>query len=278
MKVDLHMHSAASDGTDAPEALAALCRAAGLTHAVLTDHDTMAGTADFLAAARVQGIRAVSGIEFSAEWEGELHILVYGADTADAALRQALCGLRQRREERMRRMVEQLRRAGVELSYDAVQRCADGASIGRPHLAQALCQAGYAASIAEAFAKYLTPGQAGYVPRQSLSVEEILAAAQAAGGLAVLAHPGLTQAEDYDALFARLKAGGLQGVEAFYPLHSDAACRAYYALAGKHGLFVTQGSDFHGTRREARLGMEQRGADTPLLREGLRRIFEKKQP
>lgn len=278
MKVDLHMHSAASDGTDTPKALAALCRAAGLTHAVLTDHDTMAGTADFLAAARVQGIRTVSGIEFSAEWEGELHILVYGADVEDAALGQVLCGLRQRREERMRRMVEQLRRAGVELSYNAVQRCADGASIGRPHLAQALCRAGYAASIAEAFAKYLTPGQAGYAPRQSLSAEEILAAAQAAGGLAVLAHPGLTQEEDYDALFARLKAGGLQGVETFYPLHSDAACRAFYALAEKHGLFVTQGSDFHGTRREARLGMEQRGADTPLLREGLRRIFEKKQP
>ena len=272
------MHSTASDGTDAPEALAALCLAAGLSHAVLTDHDTMAGTADFLAAARAQGIRAVSGIEFSAEWEGELHILVYGADVEDAALRQALCGLRQLREERMRRMLEQLHRAGVILSYDAVQRCADGASIGRPHLAQALGQAGYAASIAEAFAKYLIPGQAGYVPRQSLSVEEILAAAQTAGGLAVLAHPGLTQTEDYDALFARLKAGGLQGVEAFYPLHSDAACQAYYALAGKHGLFVTQGSDFHGTRREARLGMEQRGVDTPLLREGLRRIFEKKQP
>lgn len=272
----MHMHSTASDGTDAPEALVALCLAAGLSHAVLTDHDTMAGTADFLAAARVQGIRAVSGIEFSAEWEGELHILVYGADVEDAALRQALCGLRQLREERMRRMVEQLRRAGVILSYDAVQRRADGASIGRPHLAQALCRAGYAASIAEAFAKYLIPGQAGYVPRQSLSVEEILAAAQTAGGLAVLAHPGLTQTEDYDALFARLKAGGLQGVEAFYPLHSDAACQAYYALAGKHGLFVTQGSDFHGTRREARLGMEQRGVDTPLLREGLRRIFEKK--
>ena len=278
MKVDLHMHSAASDGTDTPKALAALCRAAGLTHAVLTDHDTMAGTADFLAAARAHAIRTGSGTEFSADWEGEWHILVYGADVEAAALGQVLCGLRQRREERMRRMLEQLRRAGVELSYDAVQRCTDGASIGRPHLAQALCRAGYAASIAEAFAKYLTPGQAGYAPRQSLSVEEILAAAQAAGGLAVLAHPGLTQEEDYDALFARLKAGGLQGVEAFYPLHSDAACRAFYALAEKHGLFVTQGSDFHGTRREARLGMEQRGADTPLLREGLRWIFEKKQP
>ena len=277
MKIDLHMHSTASDGTDAPQKVAQRCAQNELEYAVLTDHDTIAGSAVFQAEAQKLGIRTTTGVEFSANSEGELHILVYGADTQNAEFCALMAELAQKRNERVTKMTQRLMDCGCNISHDQVRRYAENGVPGRPHIALALVESGEAASVDEAFERYLKVGCLGYVPRRGVCEERILAVGRAAGGLPVLAHPKLTYAPDFDALIHRLKEEGLAGIEAFYPKHEDAECVCFCALAEKYGLFVTQGSDYHGVLHPSvYLGKEGRGQGHPLLLRGIREIFEKK--
>ncbi|MGI6665207.1 MAG: PHP domain-containing protein [Christensenellaceae bacterium] len=272
MYIDLHMHSTTSDGTVAAKDLPAACRAAGITHAVLTDHDTIGGVKSFLAAAKKKKVTAISGVEFSAEWEGELHLLAYGVDVENHDLKNTLLRLAKIRENRVFEMIKKLQHAGYQVTAEEVTHFAQGEVIGRPHIAQALVQKEYARDLNEAFRRFLVAGAVGFVPRESLQKEEIMKLAEKAGGQVVLAHPKLVFAEDYDALLQMLKALGLQGIEAYYPEHSDAECAYFHALAKKYKLFVTQGSDFHGGMRAGTfLGKERRGQ--AYMEEAIERLF-----
>jgi len=268
-RADLHLHSAASDGELSPAALADACEKAGLSFACLTDHDTAEGVPEFLAAAKGRFF-ASGGVEFSVDYEGELHLLAYRVNFASPGLQSLLAELRAGRALRAQKIVGKLCALGLPVSYDEVARLAGGGAVGRPHIADALVRQGFAKNTSDAFARYLGRGAPAYFPRERISSKTAIDAAHAAGGLAVFAHPKLTRDADLWALTKRLCREGLDGVEAFYPLHSDAEAREFCEMAKRFGLFVTQGSDFHGPRRtDARLGEERRGEGEigPALRE-----------
>lgn len=260
MKADLHMHSTASDGTMTPSQMAEECQKAGLCYAALTDHDCVAGVEEFMARAEQLGIRAVSGVEFSVQYEGELHILGYGVDLGHSRFARECRVLAQRRETRVQEMAEKLCRAGYRISLERIRAHAGGDLIGRPHIAAALVEAGYARDIPDAFQRFLNRGGAGFVERYRLSEENAISLIHEAGGKAVWAHPKLALAQDFPAMLDRLVAEGLDGIEAFYPMHSDEECAYYMQQGRQRGLFISQGSDAHGTFRPSTfVGKEQRG-------------------
>ncbi len=191
--IDLHTHSTASDGSLAPAALLDRAAARGVTGLALTDHDTLAGLAEARGRAEAHGIAFLAGIELSTGWRGldEVHLLGYGVDGAGSGGLAAACGgLRAGRARRAERMVGRLQAAGVGLRLEAVLAEAAGGAVGRPHVARALLAGGWASDMAEAFRRWLVPGTPGYVAQERLETVEGMRLIRAAGGVAVLAHPG----------------------------------------------------------------------------------------
>ena len=257
--IDLHMHSTASDGSYTPSELARACKELGLEYAALTDHDTIDGVAEFLDEARRVGLRAISGLEFNVDYEGEMHILAYGVDIHYAPLVEELEVLANQRRNRAANMVKKLISQGFAITMERVNEIAAGGVVGRPHIARALFESGYGEDLEDAFKTYLEPGGAGYLPRLKIASERAIRLTKEAGGKAVLAHPKLTEYGDFDELLQKLKVKGLEGIEAYYPAHSDRETAYFEKLADRYGLFVTCGSDFHGaTRKSTALGREQR--------------------
>lgn len=260
MRADLHMHSTASDGTQTPAEMARECKKAGLEYAALTDHDCITGVEEFLREARALGIRTLPGVEFSVQYEGELHILGYGVDLHHERFAAVCRVLAERRESRAQEMAEKLCRAGYPISLEKIRAHAGGNLIGRPHIAAALVEGGYAADVSGAFARFLNRGGAGFVERYRLGEEEAIALIHEAGGKAVWAHPLLAYAQDFPAMLDRLVAEGLDGIEAYYPAHSNEACEYFRQEGLKRGLLISQGSDAHGAFRPSTfVGKEQRG-------------------
>jgi len=256
MTIDLHAHTTASDGTLTPAGLVAAARAAGVQVMAVTDHDTIAGIAPAREATAGGGPRVLAGVELSAvyEWRG-LHLLGYGVDPDDATLAARLRALATSREERVRTMLERLRRLGVDVSWERVAALARG-TVGRPHVARALVEAGYARDIGDAFARYLGSGGPAYLPSARLTVAEAVLMVRAAGGAVALAHPlvSLSRRELVELLPA-LRAAGLDGLEVYHSEHDAAASRYLRELAEESSLWWTGGSDFHGpAKQHARLG------------------------
>ena len=247
--IDLHMHTTCSDGQFSPEETMRMAHEAGVTVAAVTDHDTASGISRARAAAEQYGMTFFSGIEISVQGEKELHILGYGIQPENAAL-QAFCKRHAAdRKERCGKMLEYLHRHGVQITLDDVRRCNDGKTSGRPHFARTLVELGYASSVQDAFEKYLTtPEFYAKVERPKPTPEEGIGVIQNAGGVAVLAHPHQLKLENdaLEAMVLRLKAAGLQGIEAYYSTHSPEEMAWYAAVAVQQGLFCTCGSDFHG--------------------------------
>lgn len=247
MKADLHMHSTASDGVHAPGELMNLAAGQGCTHVALTDHDSMAGIPAAREAAKRLGMRLIPGVELSCGAQKEIHILGYGCDPEDAALR-AFCERRLlQREARAEAMVERLCALGKPVEMRRVRELAQGA-IARPHVARALLEAGHVASVSDAFDRYLKPGKPAYVPKEDVKVSEAVRVIMQAGGVAVLAHPmelkmGETQ---LTSLVGEWKAQGLAGVEAIHPSAQGNHAAFLTRMARREGLLVTGGSDFHG--------------------------------
>jgi len=244
--IDLHMHTTASDGRCAPADLVARVQAAGLTTFAITDHDTVAALQEARAHAAERQLTFVPGIEITAVYEGrDVHVLGYWCDEADADLQAFLLEQRARRVARVERIAHALARAGapidiVPLLDDAAAR--PGAAVGRPGLARALVQAGHAVSVQDAFDRLLAEGRPAYVPRRGVAPEEVFAIVHHAGGLASLAHPGVTRRDDRLGRWAR---GGADALEAF---HSDQPAdeqARYLDAARQLGLAVSGGSDFH---------------------------------
>ncbi len=246
-RVDLHVHTAASDGYYRPAEVVARAAAAGITTLAITDHDTVDGVPEALEAARrFPGLYLVPGVEISADASGgEVHILGYFIDYRDPHLLEALRGLRDSRWQRARRMVARLGELGFPLSWERVQEIAgEGGALGRPHIAQALVERGYVGSFREAFTRLIGHNCPAYVERQKVRPAEAVALVRRVGGLAVLAHP-LT-APHPEALVAELKEAGLVGLEAYYAGFSPEESRYLASLARHYGLITTGGSDYHG--------------------------------
>ena len=250
---DLHMHSFHSDGVASPTDLAALARAAGLRAVSLTDHDTMAGWAEYEAACRQAGLEAIPGVELSARsGEREAHILGYCVDARSDALLDALEVFRSSRERRAEQMVDRLHDLGIPLTMEEVRRVAGLGAIGRPHVAEALVKAGLVTSYNEAFRRYLRVGCPAYVAKVRLDVDEAVEIIHGAGGLAVLAHPS-THFQERD--ISRMTGQGLDGLEVTHPRHSPEETRRFSEIGVRNGLFLTGGSDYHGgARGEAEVG------------------------
>jgi predicted metal-dependent phosphoesterase TrpH len=260
MRIDLHTHSTASDGTDSPAALLEAAAAAHLDVVALTDHDTMAGWAQAAEAAYRVGVALVPGVEVSCERDAQsVHIVGYLLDPADAALTAELAHARASRQTRLERMVALLAADGLPVTYAAVlAQVPPGATLGRPHIADALVVAGAARDRGEAFARWLHNDSPYFVRHYAPDPVTATRLILAAGGVPVLAHPfaarpGLVLP---DGLVEELAAAGLVGVEAEHPEHDARARRRVRALAGVLGLLVTGSSDYHGAGKPTRLGQE----------------------
>ena len=253
---DLQSHSTHSDGSLRPAELVASAAAAGVELLALTDHDTVAGVGEALAAARASGIALTPAVELSAVHGGheDLHILGYALDHADATLHAALEDFRADRSRRILAMADRLRELGFAVDGAALRRPAPG----RPHLADALLahpanaarlRAEGIAGRGDVFSAYLVAGAPAYVGRSRPAVAEAIAAIHAAGGLAVWAHP-YWDVDEPLATLAEFAAHGIDGVEAFYVTHSEEQTRTLHAAAREHGLLTTGSSDFHGFGHE----------------------------
>jgi predicted metal-dependent phosphoesterase TrpH len=243
--VDLHLHTTASDGSLTPERLVKAALVAGLSVISITDHDTTAGIEEGRAVAAREGIDVVSGIEISAVADGrDLHILGYFFDPHSAALRVFLERQREDRRRRIVTMSERLATLGYPIDVAPVLAEAErGKSVGRPQLATALLAAGHVQTREEAFQRFLEHGGPAYEPRRGASPEDVIAIVHDAGGLASLAHPGVSQR---DHLIPSLAGAGLDAIEARHSDHGPDTEARYRAMAHDLQLLVTGGSDFHG--------------------------------
>jgi predicted metal-dependent phosphoesterase TrpH len=244
MRIDLHLHTTASDGQHTPAELIRLVRQQHLDVIAITDHDTTDAIREATRTAAAQPI-ILPGIELSAEDEaGDVHMLGYHLKIDHPPLQAKLSEFRDLRENRGRRIVERLGELGLPVAWERVEAIADGAGIGRPHIARAMVEAGYVGTVRAAFDRYLYNGGPAYVSRYRLSPEDAIALIHDAGGAAVLAHPGLLA--DYRAMVQRLVPAGLDGVEVWHPENNETVRLNLRALAAEHHLIMTGGSDFHG--------------------------------
>jgi predicted metal-dependent phosphoesterase TrpH len=247
--IDLHAHSAISDGTESPAVVVGHAVAAGLHAFALTDHDTLEHVPAAQAAAVAAGLRFIPGCEIScdAKVPGALHLLVYFVEPG-CALDGRLGALQAARETRNAAMVERLAELGMPIELDEVLKVAGDGVVGRPHLATVLIEHGYVTSVQEAFDRYLGQGRPAYVERERLEVREAIAVAHASGGVAVVAHPHSLHLRDpqLDRYLAELAETGLDGLECEYPSYDRAQRDRLLALADRHGLAPTGGSDYHG--------------------------------
>jgi len=241
--VDLHAHSTASDGSKSPAAVVAAAKAAGLSAIALTDHDTMDGVAEAVAASATYGIRVVPGVELSAiDDQREVHLLGLHIQRP-SAIEESLQTFRDHRQSRAIQIVAKLNELGVPISFDDVLARARDAAIGRPHLARVLIDRGWARDSRDAFDRYLGAGRPAYVAKHRLSVGDAIALVHAGGGLAVVAHPG---PEGRRETIERFVALGLDGVEVRHPGHTQEDTNRLAALAEFFGLVPSGGSDWHG--------------------------------
>jgi len=251
--VDLHSHSTASDGSRAPRDVILEAKRVGLSAIALTDHDTLEGVAEALAAGAELGVRVITGVELSAvEDDAETHILgLHLSDTR--ALEARLVALRDMRRSRAERIVGRLNELGVRIEFTAVLEQAAGGAIGRPHVARAMIAEGWAVDLRDAFDRYLGNGRPAFVGKDRLAVTDAIDLIHSAGGLAVLAHPGSAGTKDRIAAFV---AQGIDGVEVRHPSHSSEDIARLLALVEHYSLVPSGGSDWHGAAEGPRtLGM-----------------------
>ena len=244
--IDLHLHTTASDGTDTPAELVRACRATGITTMAVTDHDTTAATTAVAREAGRAGIEFVPGIEITAAWRGiDVHVLGYFFDPESPALRAFLDAQIEDRVRRARAVGARLAALGVPIDMEALVGRSRSRPVLRPHIAQALVEAGHAESEWDAFDRYIGEGRPAYVARQGATPAEVIAIIREAGGISSVAHPGVTEQDD---LISGLAGDGLDALEVYHTDHSADDTARYLALARRLGLAVTGGSDFHGFR------------------------------
>ncbi len=244
MFADLHLHTNFSDGTFTPEELAARGKAVGLRAMALSDHDTVEGCERMAVACAANGIEFIPAAELTSEIDGhEIHILAYHIDTAHARFLAELAAFQLVRQQRIREMVARINGLGLPLREESVFALANCRSPGRPHIARALVQARLVHNLDEAFERFLKKGKPAWVPKFKMCAPEAIALIHEAGGVAVMAHPGLNRC---DHMIGELAKCGLDGLECFHTKHAAAQITHYLRIADQQGLLVTGGSDCHG--------------------------------
>lgn len=255
MRLDLHIHTTASDGDFDPEAIVRAAIDGALDVIAITDHDTTAGVGPALAAAEGSALHVVAGTELSSTWEGrEIHVLGYGVDPSAPPLREHEARAKRVRVERMERIIQGLaREEGIHVSMRSVLDAAGPRHemVGRPHLAQVLIDEGHARDFSDAFGRFIGDHRPAFVSTRLQTPEEAVETILAAGGVPVWAHPPM---DLLDALVERLAAVGLQGVEVHRPEARPSHIKRLRSAARRHALVTTGGSDWHNLRRNSTLG------------------------
>ena len=253
MAVDLHTHSAYSDGSDTPAELIANARRARLEAVALTDHDNLDGIPEAIEAAEHHGIELIPGVELSCEWDqGGFHMVVLWLEPGPGPLQDKLADLQVGRANRNQDMVAKLAGLGIEITYDEVMEEAGGTGVGRPHMAAILLRKGVVETMSEAFDLYLAQGRPGYVGRARLTPENAIRLARDSGAVPIIAHPhtlGIFR-EELDAELKRLAGLGLVGVEAYYPEYEPDTRLELVERARQAGLVPSGGSDYHGSYKQ----------------------------
>ena len=277
--IDLHTHSNASDGDFSPAQLLREAQKRGISVLALTDHDTLGGLSDAQNEANALGVRFIPGIEISINWKrgagvcglgpgGEMHLLGLGIKAPSPAFLAGIDELSRRREERNREILDNMNALGIEASWDDIlaeaglANPANSLSIGRPHFASFLVKRKIVRNTDQAFARYLKPGKPLYVPKAGLPFAQAAALIRESDGIPVLAHPmSLYVAWGcLPDLVKVLKKQGLMGIEAWHPIAKANACRRLEEMGRSLGLYITEGSDFHGATRLGRhLGVSNKG-------------------
>ena len=241
---DLHLHTQFSDGTFTPEELVLHAQKGGLACIALTDHDTVEGCPRAAAACAAVSMEFIPGAELTAEYQDtEVHILGYFLDTHNEVLLAKIAKFQTVRQNRIREMVAALNKLGISLKAEAVFELANCQSPGRPHVARTLVKEKLVGSLDEAFERFLKKGRPAWVPKAKMSALESIQLIHQAGGMAVMAHPGLNRTDE---IIPDLVAAGMDGIECFHTKHSTATSERYLEIADKHHLLVTGGSDCHG--------------------------------
>lgn len=258
--IDLHVHSTASDGSHTPKQILALAVRAGIKALSITDHDTVDGIKELLSDQTVKPVEhpceLITGVEISCDPPidglsgSSIHILGYGFSVYDVKLNELLDRLQQARERRNPEIIAHLNRLGCDITEaDVAGICRQGQA-GRPHIAQAMVEKGFVASFDQAFDRYLAKGRPAYVDKFRVSCSQAIDIIKNAGGLAVLAHPGLIESREsgrLETLMLHLIEDGLEGIEVYYTDHSPEQVGCFEKFARQHGLLITGGSDFHGS-------------------------------
>jgi len=265
VRIDLHIHSTASDGTLTPSEILVLAQNLHLGAIAITDHDTLDGSKDALSIGIPPSIKFLTGVEISSELpppfscSGSFHILGYAVDVDHPELNHTLGILRDSRKRRNPQILKLLSRLGIEIELDEVRNLAADSQLGRPHIAQLMVEKGYVQSIDAAFDEYLGNGKPAYVDRFRFECEETIKAILNAGGIPVLAHPlllGIKENDILENLIAVLTEIGLRGIEVYYPEHSKNLVAYYSRLANRYNLLITGGTDFHGDiKPEIKMGL-----------------------
>ncbi len=268
-KGDFHTHSTASDGILSPTELVNLAASGGVRYHALTDHDSTEGIAEARAAsAKHDGHTLIPGVEMGTDIEGaEVHMLGLYLDPADDELQKILAELREGRLGRGRGIVEKLRGMGIMIEWDRVQAIAGDASVGRPHVAQALVEAGYVSQISEAFDKWIGRNGPAYVERDKMTPAESVQCIVARGGMACMAHPA--DLDGLDGILKELKAAGMAAMEVYYKNYPPDTIARLRQSAEKYDLIPLGGSDYHGIH-----GNDERApGDIPLPDSSIERML-----
>lgn len=247
---DLHTHTHHSDGTRSPREVVDVARAAGITILSISDHDNLAAYFEIKKYADEVGVTLIPGIELSCGYDGvDVHVLAYGFDAHDERIEERLVGFREMRQRRGDIMVERLRALGFAITIERVSQLAAGGALGRPHVARALVEAGYADSVSDAFDKLLGTGKPGYVEKERFQIAEAVELIRAAGGVTSVAHPCLYP--EHARLVPKLLDLGIDAVEVLHPAMDGGQRDLYMNMVRFRGKFATGGSDDHGTVKTA---------------------------
>lgn len=285
--IDLHLHTTCSDGTFTPKELVQEAKKAGLSGIAITDHDTIEGVDEALAAGSKRGIEVLSGIEISAYLdEIPMHILGYGFRHQDASLQNDLKKIQKARSVRNDGILTRLNALGIDVTKNDLMRYSEVGQTGRPHFAKLLVEKKIVKTVDEAFYRYLRKGGRAYVERKRLMVSDAIAMITNAGGIAVLAHPlSIDQTMlTLPSIIREIKTFGLAGLEAYYPIYSLTIRQKLIKIAQELGLLITGGSDYHGAfRNEATLAAINRKQKAPYelflkLKDHLSRSIKSEHP
>lgn len=251
-EIDLHTHSTASDGTFSPSELVAAAAAAGIRAIALTDHDTVQGIPEACQAGRMHGVEVIGGCELSVEYpQGSMHILGLWVPQNPGPLDETLRHLTSLRKNRNLSIIRNLNDCGVPITYDELEMEADGATIGRPHIARLLVDKGMAVDLQDAFANWLRPGTKGYASKEKLLPRQAIELLKSVAATVILAHPCTLRLDEVklEVVLRELKQWGLDGVEVHYSMHTQSQTKTYASLCRKLDLVQSSGSDFHGANK-----------------------------